>query len=520
MSDIQIVWEKFNVLEKQHKWEECQKLLETALIRYPDDINLITEYISACYTLNDYPPVEPWIHRLRDLMGGKLTPYHHSMMRHYIRRFADWTWYEAELKWLKNHLDSGYVMPFYLFGWPLTLSEHKKALRTYYARKKLDNVPKQCFDFSNRSFQNRPIKIGFVSPNWHNHPEITQTPSFYRFLNSDRFQVYFYDLSPLNPKDLPYKNKIVQISRQTFKNVSPMNDTQLANLIFFDQIDILVDLAGLSTGSRLKTFIQHPAPIQLSWLAYPETMGGLAGFDYLIADSFVIPPDKKDEYNEKVIYLEPSYQVYDENGLTEKFDVTRAELNLPENAFVFGCVGQDYKITPEYFQMWMRILKRVPNSVLWLHAVNPKLSENLRREAEKNGVDANRLVFFSRIDHQKYMWALKCVDLMLDTQYVNAHTTTSDSTFMGVPVLTCPGQRWVSRVCGSILNAMEMPELITQNEAEYEEKAVFYATHPTQYNQVKEKLAKNIKTTDFFNSKKYAEKFGQICMDLVKNYQK
>ena len=179
-----------------------------------------------------------------------------------------------------------------------------------------------------------------------------------------------------------------------------MNEAQLANLIFLDQIDILVDVAGLTRGNKIGTFVRHPAPIQMAWLGYPETMCGLAGFDYIIADSFVIPPEKKDEYDEKVLYLEPSYYPYDENGVSEQFNVTRTELNLPADAFVFVCAGQDYKLTPEYFQMWMRILKKVPNAVLWMYVVNQTLGENLRQEAEKNGVTPDRLVFISYNEQQ------------------------------------------------------------------------------------------------------------------------
>lgn len=519
--DIMAVLERVKRLTAGGKFAEARKLVQQVLQLYLDDVDLITEYISLCYSMDDYTSSVPWIRRLRELMGGDLTPRHHMMMRHYIRRLADWQYYESEMKWVKNHLNEVLVQPFYLFSLPLKLSEHKKLMRALYRQKGWDKVPEKRFDFSNRSFQNRPIKIGFMSPNWRTHPEMSQTPTFYRLLNdSERFQVYFYDLTPLNKDDLPKKEKIVQISPKTFKNVAQMNDVQLANLIFFDQIDILVDVAGLTFGNKIGTFAHRPAPIQVSWLGYPETLCGLPGADYLIADSFVVPPNKKDEYDEKVLYLEPSYYPYDENGVSEQFNVTRAELNLPENAFVFVCAGQDYKLTPEYFQMWMRILKKIPNAVLWMYVVNQTLGENLRQEAEKNGVNPDRLVFFSYIEHQKYMSALKCADLMLDTQYVGGHTTASDALFAGVPVLTCPGERWVARVCGSILNAMELPELIAETPEQYEEKAVYWGTHPKELKNLKQKVAKQVKSGKFFDSQVYARKFEALCHEMIRQYEK
>ena len=224
------ILQQVSLLKQQGKYEEAQRWLEQQLPFFPDDVDLITEYINVCYSIDDYISVIPYIHCLRELMGSKMSPHHHMMMRHYIRRLADWRWYQEELKWVKNHLDQALIQPFYLFSLPLKLSEHQKLMRTFYHQKGWDKLPEKRFDFSNRSFQNRPIKIGFVSSGWRTHPEMSQTPTFYRLLNdSERFQVYFYDLSPLNNDDLPKKEKIVQISPKTFKNVSQMNEAQLAN---------------------------------------------------------------------------------------------------------------------------------------------------------------------------------------------------------------------------------------------------------------------------------------------------
>lgn len=515
MENVRDILIKAQGLKQQGRMIERQQVLRKGLDFYPQNTDLITAYIFACFAINDYPPTRDWVFKLRDLMGGKMTPLQHMAMRHYITRMAEWSWYEEELKWMKNHIDTCPVTPFYLCGLPLKLSDYKKIMKTYYHQSGLDKVPIRRFDFSNRHFSNRKIKIGFVSANWRCHPEIFQTPTFYGYLNSDEFQVYFYDNTLPNEKDMPYKQKIIQISPKTYKNVSTLSDTQLADLIFFDQIDILVDLGGMTTPNRNATFIQQPAPIQVSWLGYPETLGSIPGHDYIIADSFVIPPDKRAEYPEKLLYLEPSYYPYDEFSVTEQFNVTRSELGLPKDAVVFACAGQDYKLTPNYFKMWMRILKQVPDSVLWLYALNPVLMENLQRRAEENGVNPKRIVFFSYLEHQKYMSALKCVDVMLDTELCGLHTTATDALFMGVPVLTCPGERWVARVCGSILNAMGLPELIATTPEQYEEKAVYWGTHPKELKKLKERVVEQAKSSDFFNSQVYARKFETLCREMI-----
>ena len=374
-------------LNQCQQYLKSKQLLLDALAFYPEDVDLMTAFITTCYFLNDYESTVPWVYKLRRIMGNKLTPYRHMMVRHYIRRMADWAWYNDEIKWLKNHLDSGEVAPFYLLSLPLKLSEYQKAIKGYFYKQKLDKVPVHRFDFSNRSFVNRKIKIGFVSANWRKHPEMTQTPTFYRSLDLNQFQPYFYDLTPPDKRNIPYKQKIIQISPKTYKNVAGLNDTQLADLIFFDQIDILVDVTALTVGNKIGTFIQHPAPIQVAWLGYPESLGIIPGYDYIIADSYVIPPEKRNEYPEKVLYLEPSCYPYDEHGVTEHFDITREELGLPEKGIVFACLGQDYKLTPNYFTMWMRILKQVPHSVLWFYSKNEIFTENIKKDAEKNGID-------------------------------------------------------------------------------------------------------------------------------------
>jgi predicted O-linked N-acetylglucosamine transferase (SPINDLY family) len=246
-------------------------------------------------------------------------------------------------------------------------------------------------------------------------------------------------------------------------------------------------------------------------------LGDIPGYDYIIANSFTLPNKKQNEYSEKVLYLEPSY--YPSDDPSEYPIVTRKELGLPEKSFVFGCAGQDYKLTPEYFTMWMQILRQVPNSVLWLYALNPILIKNLQKEAQKNGVLPERLVFFSYMKHSKYVAALKCADLMLDTQYYNANTTAADALFMGIPVLTCPQERLTSRLVGSILQTLELPELIAETPEQYEEKAVYWGTHPKELKNLKQKVAKQVKSGKFFDSQVYARKFEVLCHEMIRQYE-
>jgi predicted O-linked N-acetylglucosamine transferase (SPINDLY family) len=288
-----------------------------------------------------------------------------------------------------------------------------------------------------------------------------------------------------------------------FIDVRAKSDEEVALLARRLELDIAVDLAGFTAGSRPRIFSLRAAPLQVSYLGYSGTMG--VGFmDYLIADITIVPLDCRDDYAEKIIYL-PSYQA---NGSTRNiaekaFD--RRSLGLPPCGFVFCCFNANYKITPVNFDVWMRILKRVPGSVLFLSEATETVEKNLRREASSRGVDADRLIFGKRLPSEDYLARYRTTDLFLDTLPYNAHTTASDALWAGVPVLTCMGNTFAGRVAASLLNSIGLPELITQTLGQYEELAVDLAKNPERLGRLRQTLADNRLTAPVFDIKRFTK---------------
>jgi protein O-GlcNAc transferase len=266
-----------------------------------------------------------------------------------------------------------------------------------------------------------------------------------------------------------------------------------------EQIDILVNLNGYFGEGRSRVFAHKAAPIQVNYLGFPGTLGA-DYIDYIIADKCVLPPENKAFYDEKVVYLPHTYQVNDRNKIIGQTDLSRSEANLPLHRFVFCCFNNAYKITPSTFDSWMAILKRVDDSVLWLLEDSDLATQNLRREAQRRAVDPSRLIFAKRMPLGEHLARHRLADLFLDTVPYNAHTTASDALWTGLPVLTQIGQTFAGRVAASLLNAIELSELITHSPQEYEALAIDLALNREKLSLIREKLDRNRMTTPLFDT--------------------
>ncbi|MGA7452013.1 MAG: hypothetical protein WBW73_12285, partial [Rhodoplanes sp.] len=224
-----------------------------------------------------------------------------------------------------------------------------------------------------------------------------------------------------------------------FHSVEAKSDREIARLIHECDIDILIDLIGHTEGGRLGILAQRPAPVQASYIGYPGTTGA-AFIDYLITDEIVVPDENQRFYSENIVRLPSCYLAYDPGGKTLSATPTRAEVGLPERGFVFCSFNNSYKIRPTVFDTWMRLLRAVEGSVLWLIADNPAAEANLRKEAAQRGVDPSRLVFAERVGLSEHLSRHRLADLFLDTLPYNAHTTACDALWMGLPLVTCAGQ--------------------------------------------------------------------------------
>jgi predicted O-linked N-acetylglucosamine transferase (SPINDLY family) len=242
--------------------------------------------------------------------------------------------------------------------------------------------------------------------------------------------------------------------------------------------------------------------------------------DYLIADSILIPEEKQQHYSEKIVYMPNSYQVNVSKRNISETSLMRHEFGLPNTGFVFCCFNNNYKITPTIFAGWMRILKAVENSVLWLFESNKAASKNLKKEAKKFGINEDRLVFATYTTAEEHLNRIKLADLFIDTLPCNAHTTTSDALRMGLPVLTCIGNTFASRVAASLLNAVNLPELITNTQEQYESFAIKLAMHPEKLNTIKEKLIKNLPTAALYDTQLFVRHLESAYLNMYDRYQK
>jgi predicted O-linked N-acetylglucosamine transferase (SPINDLY family) len=268
------------------------------------------------------------------------------------------------------------------------------------------------------------------------------------------------------------------------------------------EVDILVDLKGYTQAARTGVLAARPAPIQVNYLGFPGTIGA-SFIDYVIADRHVIPEHQFGCYAEKIVWLPDSYQANDDCRPSPDASPLRSDHGLPEDAFVFCCFNDNYKITPDVFASWMRILKAVENSVLWLFAENPEVPGNLQREALARGIAPNRLVFARHLPNSEHLARHRCADLFLDTLPYSAHTTASDALWAGLPVLTCLGETFAGRVGTSLLNAVGLPELVTSTPARYEKLAIELASERARLDAVRAKLVRNRSTTALFDTARF-----------------
>ena len=352
-----------------------------------------------------------------------------------------------------------------------------------------------------KSADHERLRIAYVSADFREHPVAYLMAGLFEHHDRTRFETLAISLR----NDSSEMQKRLRGAFDQFLDVSAMSDRAVADLMQAKEIDIAVDLMGYTLHSRPGILGYRPAPIQINYLGHPGTMGA-DHIDYIIADEFVIPEDQQPYYQEKVIYMPDCFQV---NSPTRSFTgkaPTRAEVKLPENAFVFCSFCNNQKITPGMFDLWMRLLRQVEGSVLWLFTYKTAAESNLRREAASRGVKPTRLIFAPRVDFSAYLTRYRLADLFLDTFPFNGGTTASDALWTGLPLVTCSGDTFAARMAGSLLNAIGLPELITDSLEDYEQLALRLARDPDLLSSFKARLARNRDTCPLFDTARFAHR--------------
>src|SRR5882757_452764 len=442
---------------------------------------------------------------LADVEGARL----HTKMR-----LCNWEGLEAEIASLTNSVRSGKAScgPFALLSLTDSSSDHLRCAKAWVTARH-PTAPRPIWQGAVHAHDR--IRLGYVSTDFCRHAIAHLIAELFELHDRTRFELHAYSIGPDDKSDI---RRRLMGSFDRFVACEDRSDVEVARAIADAEIDILVDVNGFTKGARTNIFAQRPAPIQVNYLGYPGTMAA-PYIDYIIGDKTVFAASGPAFYSEKLARLPHSYQPNDRKRPVADSSLRRHDFELADDQFVFCCFNNSYKILPETFGRWMRILQAVEGSVLWLLAETPTAMENLRREAATRGVDPARLVFARRIEPAEHLARHRLADLFLDTLPYNAHTTASDALWAGLPVVTQAGETFASRVAASLLGAVGLPELIAQSPEAYESLAVSLAKNPDRLAALKARLESNRLTAPLFDTGLFARHIEAAYRAMYDRYQ-
>jgi protein O-GlcNAc transferase len=360
------------------------------------------------------------------------------------------------------------------------------------------------------------IRLAYVSADFGDHPVAFLTAGLFEQHDRTRFETTAISLSACQPGAMFDRLKA---SFDHFVDVAGKSDAETVAVMRELEIDIAVDLMGHAPHARAGILAARAAPIQANYLGFPGTMGA-DYIDYIVADRTVVPADTQRHYAEKVVYLPETFQANDAKRWIAAAVPSRAEFGLPGTGFVFCCFNANNKLTPQMFAVWMRLLKRVDGSVLWLLAEDDVVAANLRREAAACGVAPERLVFASRVADADDLARYTRADLFLDTAPFNGGTTASDALWAGLPVVTLAGETFAGRMSASLLRALDLPELVTDSAESYEALALQLATEPALLSGIRTKAARNRETQPLFDTARFTRHLEAAYIGMWDRYRR
>jgi protein O-GlcNAc transferase len=445
----------------------------------------------------------------------RLNPaLHHAKVHliHQKQHVCDWRNLEAdatEIRCWVAEVPQAQVSSFAFLAMPGTTAiEQKKCAENWSTNRFMSLKDNKLKNTGNSKIKgNEKLRVGYLSSDFRLHPLAFLITELIELHDRSQFEIHAYSYAQ---DDKTAERRRLEQAFDHFTDIRPLSLTATAHKINHDDIDILVDLTGFTQTSRSGIAALRPAPIQVNWLGFPGTMGAIDGtplFDYILGDHFVTPPEQADCYSEKLALL-PCYQPNDRHRPVGRLP-KRQDCSLPEHAFVFCCFNQTFKILPQMFDIWMRILQAKPDSVLWLLDCNRWAKASLCHEAEMRGVSADRLVFAPRAPIADHLARHMLADLFLDTLPYNAHTTASDALWMGLPIVTCSGETFASRVAGSLLTAANLPQLVTDSLTDYEALAMRLAGHPDELAALRNHLRKQRDELPLFDTPRFTTQLEQ-----------
>jgi protein O-GlcNAc transferase len=429
---------------------------------------------------------------------------------HASMQLCDWSDFEPSLDHLINSIREGKAAaaPFVPLGVTESAEVQLQCARLWVSKK---YPPAATPIWKGEIYRHDRIRIGYVSADFHEHATAYLMAETFECHDKEKFEITAISIGP---DDKSAIRRRLERSFDRFLDCRSLGDRDIANEINGAEIDVLVDLKGFTQDARTNIFAYRPAPVQVNYLGYPGTMGA-SYIDYIIGDNTVFEKSDEEFYSEKLVRLPHTYQPNDRKRTISETGPTRTECELPETGLVFCCFNSNYKIVPGVFDCWMRILKHVAGSVLWLLEGHAEATSNLRKEAATRGVSPDRLIFAKWMPLTEHLARHRHGDLFLDTLPYNAHTTASDALWAGLPVITCLGSAFPGRVAGSLLRSAGLGELITTSLADYEALALKIACDPGLLAALKAKMAANRDSCPLFDTPGFTRDLEQAYSTMV-----
>lgn len=502
-------------LQKSRRLVEAEACFRDAAARAPDDAQILTNIGSLCVEQARYGDADSPLVRAVEL--DPANPYALAMLAHARQHRCEWQGLDELFSALRRLLEaerqgsSWNVAPFPLHAMPMPprtlLRAARQWVRTFHSGPPL---PRRGV----RAALDGRLRVGFVSSDFRNHPVASLLTEAWERIDRGRLETFAYGIVPADSG--PIGQRIVR-SFEHFADVSAEHVNGIAERIRADGIAILFDLNGYTQNAKPEIFALRPAPLQINSMGFPGTLGA-EWYDYIHVDHFAAPAEFQQHYTERFFHMPHSYVPSDTRRAPGGPLPTRSDVGLPDGAFVFCCFNNTFKLLPEVFAVWARLLAAVPDSVLWLLAPNAESTTNLRREAKKAGIDPARLIFAPRVENAQHLARTALADLFLDTSPYGAHTTTNDALLVGLPVVTCAGDTLASRNPGSQLRAIGLPDMVTSSFDEYEALALRLAREPGALASVRMRLTENRSTYPLFDMPRYARDFEDGLLRIWDDY--
>ena len=486
---------------------------EEAIRNYKKAIQLNPNYLDAYLNIGTcYQELKNYNEAKKNYLKVKeIDPYFdfiNGKILHLNMNICNWENFEDEKKIIESSITNSSITDPFLFLSASDNPEFHRKLSENYIKKKYYK-----YSINILKTKNKIPKIGYFSPDFSNHPVLHLMQDTFKNHDKNSFEIYAFSFGLKTRSESHYK---IKKYFKKFNYIDNISDKNVANLCKEIGIDIAVDLCGHTAENRMGLFAERVGRNQVNYLGYPGTTG--AHFmDYILTDKNIIPEKEQKNYTEKVLYLPNCYQSNPTNDLISKKNYSKGDFNLPENKFIYCSFNNHNKITPQIFLSWMKILKRVENSVLWLYLTNEDAKKNILLEASKVKINKDRIIFASSIEHSEHLKRLNLADLFLDTFPYNAHTTGSDALRMGLPMITLKGKSFASRVLASILNTNGLDELITEDLEDYENLAVNLGLNHTNFIKLKKKVKEKSSKSTLFDNTKFTKNLEDIYTDILKS---